>query len=349
MIEVLTTGAANSVQDLGRFGYLDAGVSRSGAMDAPALELANCMIGNDANAAAIEVAIFPFRLRFNQATLVAVTGADCPVTLNGIPYPSWWALPVRTGDVLELGLPRSGARAYVAVSGGLGVPAVLGSASTDLKSGWGGLEGRGLRRGDRLDTGFAPMTAIGLPAGFGLDPSEIGRSATDIGEDRPIRILPGAEYGSFEPAAVAGTGSRRLAGDGRCQPPGLSPVRPRSDLDAKARTAFARHHAGHRPGAAVGPADHPARRGQYLRRLSEDRPCDRGRSLAARTVAGRQPPALLRGEPGRGRCRAARRTRSDRPGRRLFRPCPQGTRHIPNAWPRCLAPRPEFLTDGARP
>lgn len=203
MIEILTTGAANSVQDLGRFGYLDAGVSRSGAMDAPALELANRMIGNDANMAAIEVAIFPFRLRFGQATLVAVTGADCPVTLNGILYPSWWALPVRTGDVLELGLPRSGARAYVAVSGGLGVPAVLGSASTDLKSGWGGLEGRGLRRGDRLDTGFAPMTATGLPAGFGLDPSEIGRLATDIGEDRPIRVLPGAEYGSFEPAAVA--------------------------------------------------------------------------------------------------------------------------------------------------
>lgn len=203
MIEILTTGAANSVQDLGRFGYLDAGVSRSGAMDAPALELANRMIGNDANLAAIEVAIFPFRLRFGQATLVAVTGADCPVTLNGILYPTWWALPVRTGDVLELGLPRSGARAYVAFSGGLGVPAVLGSASTDLKSGWGGLEGRGLRRDDRLDNGFVPMTATGLPAGFGLDPSEIGRSAADIGEQRPIRILPGAEYGSFEPAAVA--------------------------------------------------------------------------------------------------------------------------------------------------
>lgn len=203
MIEILSTGTANSVQDLGRFGYLDAGVSRSGAMDGLALELANLMIGNDANAAVIEVAIFPFRLRFGQATLVAVTGADCPVSVNGIFYPSWWALPVRTGDVLELRLPRSGARAYVAVSGGLGVPAVLGSASTDLKSGWGGLEGRGLRRGDRLDTGFAPMAATGLPAGFGLDPSEIGRSATDIGEDRPIRVLPGAEYGSFEPAAVA--------------------------------------------------------------------------------------------------------------------------------------------------
>ena len=202
MIEILTTGTANSVQDLGRFGYLDAGVSRSGAMDAPALELANRMIGNDAGAAAVEVAIFPFRLRFGQAMLVAVTGADCPVSLNGVSCPSWWAFPVRTGDVLELGLPRRGARAYLAVSGGLRVPAVLGSASTDLKSGWGGLEGRGLRRGDRLDVQFSPMTAVVPVSGFGIDPDEIGRSIVETGENAPIRVLPGAEYGAFEPTAI---------------------------------------------------------------------------------------------------------------------------------------------------
>lgn len=202
MIEILTTGAANSVQDLGRFGYLDAGVSRSGAMDAPALELANRMIGNDANAAAIEVAIFPFRLRFDRAALITVTGADCSVTVNGIGFPAWWALSVRAGDVLELGLPRAGARAYVAVGGGLKVEKVLGSSSADLKSGWGGHEGRGLRRGDRLDTHFVPMAVSGMPAGFGLDPVELGRSAADMGEKAPIRVLAGAEYRSFTSEAL---------------------------------------------------------------------------------------------------------------------------------------------------
>lgn len=201
MIEILTTGAANSVQDLGRLGYLDAGVSRSGAMDAPALELANRLVGNEANAAAIEVAIFPFRLRFDRAALVAVTGADVLMTVNGIRYPSWWALPVRSGDILELGLPGRGARAYVAIAGGLIVLAVLGSASTDLKSRWGGLEGRGLRRGDRLETGFAPAMVAGLPAGFGLDPKEIGRGTADM-EESPIRVLPGAEYDAFDQAAI---------------------------------------------------------------------------------------------------------------------------------------------------
>ena len=202
MIEILTTGAANSVQDLGRFGYLDAGVSRSGAMDAPALELANRMIGNDANAAAIEVAIFPLRLRFDRAALVAVTGADCPVTVNGTVFPAWWAVPVGAGDVLELGLPRSGARAYVAVSGGLKVEPVLGSSSTDLKSGWGGHEGRGLRRGDRLNMHFVPMAVSGMAAGFGLDPVDLGRSLANLGEEAPIRVLPAAEHRFFTPDAV---------------------------------------------------------------------------------------------------------------------------------------------------
>lgn len=203
MIEILTTGAANSVQDLGRFGYLDAGVSRSGAMDASALEIANRMIGNDAGAAAIEIAVFPFRVRFSHSALVAVTGADCPVSLNGNLHPAWWALPVRSGDVLELGLPRSGARAFLAVAGGIVVENVLGSAATDLKSGWGGLEGRGLRRGDRLVFTPRSVTLTALPTGFGLDPVALGRTASDLAETTPIRVVPGAEHQFFEASAAA--------------------------------------------------------------------------------------------------------------------------------------------------
>ncbi|NGO64726.1 biotin-dependent carboxyltransferase family protein [Rhizobium daejeonense] len=199
MIEILTTGAANSVQDLGRFGYLDAGVSRSGAMDGPALEAANLMLGNDPDAPGLEIAVFPFRVRFEAATLVSVTGADCPVTLGGRSYPSWWVLQVRSGDVLELGLPRSGARAYIGFSGGISVPAVLGSASTDIKSGWGGFEGRGLRRGDRLELSRGLAALANLPGGFGIDPSAMGRHD---GAGRPIRVLAGAEHAVFDSASL---------------------------------------------------------------------------------------------------------------------------------------------------
>lgn len=199
MIEILSTGAANTVQDLGRFGYLDAGVGRSGAMDGLALELANVLLGNAANAAGIEITLFPFRMRFLSPCLVAVTGADCLVTLNDRSFPSWWAFAAGPGDVLQLGLPRSGARAVVALGGGIDVPLVLGSRATDLKSGWGGFEGRGLKRGDRLSLAAAHNARFAdLPAGFGIDPAGV-RAAFDTPSANSIgvRVLPSAEFESF--------------------------------------------------------------------------------------------------------------------------------------------------------
>ncbi|MCJ7995014.1 biotin-dependent carboxyltransferase family protein [Rhizobium cremeum] len=200
MIEILTTGVANSVQDLGRFGYLEAGVSRSGAMDGPALETANLLLGNRPEAAGLEIAVFPFRARFDSSTLIAVTGADCPVSLGGRIYPSWWVQEARAGDVLELGLPRFGARAYIGFSGGISVPPVLGSASTDIKSGWGGFGGRGLRRGDRLKLSPGTSVLANLPGGFGLDPAEIRLNAS--GGDA-IRVIAGAEHPVFDPASLS--------------------------------------------------------------------------------------------------------------------------------------------------
>ncbi|MFA7416412.1 MAG: biotin-dependent carboxyltransferase family protein [Rhizobium sp.] len=205
MIEILTTGAANTVQDLGRFGYLDAGVGRSGAMDGLALELANLLLGNAANAAGLEVTLFPFRLKVHVPCAIAVTGADCPVTLGGRAFPSWWVLPAGPGDVLEVGLPRSGARASLAFSGGIDVPVVLGSRSTDLKSGWGGLEGRGLNRGDRLAPGNRSFPGFAdLPAGFGMDPTSVRAPLSGVDADEiGVRVLPSAEYLAFTDEARA--------------------------------------------------------------------------------------------------------------------------------------------------
>ncbi len=198
MIEILSTGAVNSVQDRGRFGYLDVGVGRSGVMDAPALDVANLLVGNGPDAAGIEVSLFPFRLRFHVDGIFAVTGADCPATLNGRTLPSWWAMNARAGDSLIVGLPRKGARAVIAFAGGIEVPMVLGSRSTDLKTAFGGLEGRGLRRGDRLALGMAAMRSLPFEAGYGVDPLELTGPVDASTDAVVVRVLPAAEHDLFE-------------------------------------------------------------------------------------------------------------------------------------------------------
>lgn len=204
MIEILTSGAMNSVQDLGRPGLLDQGIGRGGAMDREALMLANRLVGNAAGAAAIEIAVTPFRLRFLADGRFAVTGADGPITLDGIALPSFAAADVKSGQELRIGPPRSGARFYVALSGGIDVPVRLGARATDLKSRFGGLDGRALQRGDRLATG----TPARFPRHAGitaLDPSAIRptRHGAACGDVVTIRIMAGAEWDLFTDAARA--------------------------------------------------------------------------------------------------------------------------------------------------
>lgn len=204
MIEILTSGLMNSVQDLGRPGYLDQGIGRGGAMDRPALRIANLLLGNAEGAAAIEVAIFPFRLRFLEAASYAVTGAACRASLNGQPLPPWWSGYADAGDELRLDPPTEGSRAYVAIGGGLDVPEVLHARSTDLKSVFGGLDGRALMRGDRLAIGSlfssaAEKREFAAPSGHSIDPFHFRDSLGGIagGEPLTLRIMPGAEFQAF--------------------------------------------------------------------------------------------------------------------------------------------------------
>lgn len=199
MIEILTSGLMNSVQDLGRPGYLDQGIGRGGAMDATALRIANLMVGNSQDAAGIEISIFPFRLRFHAPCAFAVTGAIGSAKLGNIDLPPWWARMAQAGDELRIDPPHEGARAYVAFSGGIDVPVVLGSRATDLKSIFGGIEGRPLARGDRLDliaAGQSRQMQLGW-AGFGVDPT-VFRKHADV-----LRFMPGAEYWKFTDGARA--------------------------------------------------------------------------------------------------------------------------------------------------
>ncbi|MBB1249283.1 biotin-dependent carboxyltransferase family protein [Rhizobium sp. G21] len=197
MIEILTSGLMNSVQDLGRPLYLDQGVGRGGAMDRQALTAANLLVGNEAGAAGLEIAVFPFRLRFSAPCLVAMTGAFANARLGDRSFPAWWAREAEAGGELRIDAPLSGARVMLAFSGGVNLPLVLGSRATDLKSGFGGLEGRALKRGDRLALGPSRIRAK-QPAGHGLDSELLGRDDPAL-----LRIMAGAEYADFADEALS--------------------------------------------------------------------------------------------------------------------------------------------------
>ncbi|MEU8775632.1 biotin-dependent carboxyltransferase family protein [Streptomyces sp. NPDC048606] len=134
---VVRPGALTTLQDPGRPGYAHLGVPRSGALDTAAHALANRLLGNPVGAATLETTLDGVRLRAPAPVTVAVTGAPCPVRIDGRPVA--WGAPVRlaAGAELDVGRAESGVRAYVAVRGGFAVPPVLGSRATDLLSGLG--------------------------------------------------------------------------------------------------------------------------------------------------------------------------------------------------------------------
>ncbi|MDT0404409.1 MULTISPECIES: 5-oxoprolinase subunit C family protein [Streptomyces] len=136
-LAVVRAGALTTVQDRGRPGHAHLGVPRSGALDGPAAALANRLAGNPPDAAVLETTLSGCSLRPRSTVTVAVTGAPCPVAVDG--RPAAWGAPVRVraGSVLDVGAAVRGVRAYVAVSGGIAVEPVLGSRSTDLLSGLG--------------------------------------------------------------------------------------------------------------------------------------------------------------------------------------------------------------------
>ncbi|MFJ4717155.1 biotin-dependent carboxyltransferase family protein [Streptomyces sp. NPDC088785] len=136
-LTVVRAGALTTVQDAGRPGHAHLGVPRSGALDAPARELANRLAGNPPGAAVLETTLTGCAVRPDRPVTIVVGGAPCPVTVDGRPAP--WGAPVRVpaGAVLDAGPPSAGLRSYLAVAGGVAVAPVLGSRATDLLSGLG--------------------------------------------------------------------------------------------------------------------------------------------------------------------------------------------------------------------
>jgi len=148
--EVIQPGAFTTVQDLGRYGYQKYGVSISGAMDRFALRVANLLAGNDEGEAAVEATIIGPRLKSRGKIRVAITGADLSPEIDGKPAALWRILNVPEGSLLSFGGAKSGCRAYLAVSGGIDFPLVMGSRSIHTRSNLGG-NGRALAKGDIID------------------------------------------------------------------------------------------------------------------------------------------------------------------------------------------------------
>ncbi len=154
MIEVIKPGLETAVQDYpGRIGYWAQGFPPSGPMDDWSFRLANLLVGNPVGAAALECQFVGPTLRFRTATVIAVCGADMKPTLDGKPFPMWQSVAVNLGDVLAMSFAVVGARAYIAVAGGIDTPPWLGSRSTFHKAGVGGIGGHALKAGQVIAVG----------------------------------------------------------------------------------------------------------------------------------------------------------------------------------------------------
>lgn len=196
MIEVLSIPTLATVQDLGRVGHWRQGLGRAGAMDPLALRVANLLLGNEEGAAALEIPLTPARFVFVEDTAFSLVGAACNATLDGVALPRCWAGLAKAGQELTLGAMQEGARVYLGLPGGIDVPEVLGSRSTQLREGFGGFDGRVLVPGDQL-SGAAPCARM-APISYAL-PALRAEGATDI----VLRVLPSAETQEFSPASRA--------------------------------------------------------------------------------------------------------------------------------------------------
>lgn len=192
-VKVLKPGLSTTVQDLGRPGYYHIGIPLSGGMDRLALKAANWLVGNKEGAAVLEAVFMGPELEFTEEATIAVTGADMPPKVNDEPRAGWTSFKVKKGQVLSFDFLKKGARAYIAVSGGIDVPVVLGSRSTYTLGALGGFKGRKLEAGDRLPVGKGRGAREGRTV-----PEKLRRAP---GMPAELRMIPGLYWHRITAAA----------------------------------------------------------------------------------------------------------------------------------------------------
>lgn len=183
-------GFLTTVQDMGRTGYQESGMSVSGVMDPRSAALANLLVGNEENEAVLEITLMGPMMQFTEDNIIALTGGNLGAKLNGKEFPMYQAVLVRKGDSMSFSGMFGGSRAYLAVAGGLDVPVVMGSKSTNLKSKIGGYQGRKLGSGDAIAFA-APKTTLPNMGKRKLTPEDF--TATE----QVIRVVLGPQDDCF--------------------------------------------------------------------------------------------------------------------------------------------------------
>ena len=195
-LNVIQPGLLTTIQDLGRPGYFHLGIPIGGAMDRLAMRAANMLVGNDETAAGLEAVFMGPQLEFTIDTAIAVTGAQIPILLDGEEQASWTVISVRAGQVLSFGFLEAGARAYIAVAGGIDTPPSLGSRSTYAIGALGGIDGRAIAAGDELPLGTPGRAVTGATI-----PENMRRNVRSSTE---IRVLPGLYWHRITENAQSG-------------------------------------------------------------------------------------------------------------------------------------------------
>ena len=194
-LKINKPGLSTSVQDLGRPGYFHLGIPISGAMDRFALRCANMLAGNPEDAAGLEAVFMGPEIEFTEDATVAVCGAEMPINVDGTPVEGWTSFDVKAGQTMGFGFLKSGARAYIAVSGGIATEPDLGSRSTYPIGALGGIDGRAIAAGDVIRVG----------GGMG----KAGRSVPEAlrrgpGDPVRLRVITGLYWNRLTEAAGKG-------------------------------------------------------------------------------------------------------------------------------------------------
>jgi antagonist of KipI len=187
-MRVLSPGLLTTVQDLGRFGYAHLGVSASGPADSLSARISNRLVGNHDNRPVLEMTLLGGEFEFGYDSILALAGGDFGATLNGGPVPLYEAVYVAAGTVLRCGTSSTTARCYMAIAGGFDIASVLGSTSTHVTSGIGGLAGRALMRGD-----IVPVKVGGAAASRKVDRALLHHLAPR----KILRITSGPQQPTF--------------------------------------------------------------------------------------------------------------------------------------------------------
>ena len=207
---VQRAGFLTSVQDLGRTGFRQFGVSTSGALDSFALRVANLLVANDEGAAGLEITLGGLQLRFQDERTVAWCGGEFDVRIGSRAFPAGHVAHLQAGDELKFGRAQIGCRGWLAISGGIDVPVVLGSRSTDLRANFGGFEGRALLDGDVVLLGHQTGSSAFAKAMADKPPPATGISSWTAPHDwaspairHPnLRFVRGVDWSRFDDVTI---------------------------------------------------------------------------------------------------------------------------------------------------